>query len=116
MEKILVVDDEQDVQTILCEMLSVSGYTCARASDGVEGWEAFLAEKPGLALIDLEMPRMNGMQLSRKILAHNPKFPIIIVTAFAHKYESEIETLGIRGVIEKPVDFAKLRKLIGENL
>jgi len=115
MEKVLVVDDEQDVRTLICEFLEISGYECVGAEDGLDGWDKYLTSKPALALIDLEMPRMNGLQLSRKILEHNPGFPILIITAHQHKYTDQIEKLGIKGVEDKPLKLWDLVKRI-ENI
>lgn len=60
---ILVVDDDEDVRTMLCVLLSAEGYAVAGAVDGVDALRRMHAAPPALALVDLMMPRMNGEDL-----------------------------------------------------
>lgn len=76
--EVLVVDDDEDVRTMLCIALSAAGYKAASAADGVEALRCLQrGERPSLILVDLMMPRMDGDALIRKMsedssLAHIP--------------------------------------------
>ena len=63
MPKILIVEDEVSQRKVLREMLSVNGYKTLEASDGVEGLETALRERPDLILLDVRMPLMDGMAM-----------------------------------------------------
>jgi DNA-binding NtrC family response regulator len=65
--KILVVDDDQDIVTTLCDRLESLGYGTVRANDGVQALEMMEREQPGLMLLDLEMPRMGGLELLKRL-------------------------------------------------
>ncbi|MDD3087317.1 MAG: response regulator [Candidatus Omnitrophica bacterium] len=82
-KKILVVDDELDVQSIISFRLEINGYKVSVASDGQEGLDKIKAEKPNLVLLDLMLPKINGFEICRMI-KFDDKFkdlPIIILSA-----------------------------------
>jgi DNA-binding NtrC family response regulator len=65
--KILVVDDDQDIVTTLCDRLQSFGYGTVHASDGVQALELIEREQPNLMLLDLEMPRMGGLEVLKRL-------------------------------------------------
>ena len=67
--KVLVVEDEDILLTALKEELSTGGYDTEGASDGVEGLEKVKTFKPDLILLDLVMPKMDGMEMLQKLKA-----------------------------------------------
>lgn len=77
---ILVVDDEESVTTLLQEWLEPAGYKVLTALDGLSGWQAFFASKPDLAIVDIMMPRLNGLELCRRIREVSP-IPVIVLSA-----------------------------------
>jgi CheY-like chemotaxis protein len=62
--KVLVVDDEESIRSLLAEWLHVDGYTVLCAADGAEALDVFSAHNPSAVVTDLSMPRMNGLVLS----------------------------------------------------
>ncbi|ABW30060.1 two-component transcriptional regulator [Acaryochloris marina MBIC11017] len=78
--KILIVDDEATIRRILATRLSMVGYEIVVAADGVEALEQFEAEKPDLIVLDVMMPRMNGLQVCQT-LRESTGVPIIMLTA-----------------------------------
>lgn len=78
--KILVVDDEATIRRILATRLSMVGYEVIVAADGVAALEKFSAESPDLIVLDVMMPRMNGLQVC-EILRKTTGVPIIMLTA-----------------------------------
>jgi phosphoserine phosphatase RsbU/P len=83
--RILVVDDEADINTILTVTLRRAGYEVASAADGMEAVEAIRHQPPDLILLDVMMPRADGLETLRRIRAHAPTahVPVILLTAKA---------------------------------
>lgn len=65
--KILVVDDEQEIAELIRDYLKATGYDVIIASNGEEGLETFEKEKPDMAILDIMMPVMDGLELCRRI-------------------------------------------------
>lgn len=78
--KILIVDDEATIRRILATRLSMVGYEVIVAADGVEALEKFETEKPDLIVLDVMMPKMNGLQVCQT-LRKTTGIPIIMLTA-----------------------------------
>ncbi|MDO8469748.1 MAG: response regulator [bacterium] len=66
-QHVLVVDDEVAVRTTLCVALEQAGYAVSSAADGVEGIEKAVREHPDLLLLDIVMPKLNGMELLARL-------------------------------------------------
>jgi len=83
--RVLVVDDEVDINTILSVTLRRAGYEVASAADGLEAIEAIHRQTPDLILLDVMMPRADGLETLRHIREHGPTahVPVIMLTARA---------------------------------
>jgi CheY-like chemotaxis protein len=81
--RVLVVDDEDDIRTILVVTLRRAGYEVASAGDGVEAVEAVQRQAPDLIVLDVMMPRADGLETLKRIRAHPPtaQVPVIMLTA-----------------------------------
>ncbi|GAB3699406.1 response regulator transcription factor [Corynebacterium nasicanis] len=79
--KILVVDDEQAVRESLRRSLIFNGYTVSLAEDGVEALEVIGREQPDLIILDVMMPRMDGLEVCRTLRSTGFDRPILILTA-----------------------------------
>ena len=80
MQKILVVDDSKSYILILSQGLSEAGFIVITAEDGEEGLAAAEKEKPDLILLDIEMPKMDGMTMAKKLKESKIEAPIIFLT------------------------------------
>lgn len=78
--KILVVDDNDVVRSIVAEMLARLGYDVSSADSGESGFGAFLRNKFDIVLSDYEMPRMDGVAFACSIKKHTPGLPVVIMT------------------------------------
>lgn len=94
--KILVVEDEEILLTALKEELLSGGYEVEEAADGVEGLEKVKIFKPGLILLDLLMPKMDGMEMLQKLKADQETrdIPVVILTNLSD-YEKISEALSL---------------------
>jgi diguanylate cyclase (GGDEF)-like protein len=78
--KILVVDDEQDIRTLISGFLSGEGYTVNSAQDGEQGFRLFREQPPDLVITDIKMPGHSGIDLLKKIKAEDPSIDVIVLT------------------------------------
>jgi len=108
---ILIVDDEPDIRTVLTMCFQSYGYNVIEAQDGEEGVKKAYREKPSLIIMDVMMPKMDGVTATKKIRTHleTASIPIVMLTAKSDK-TSEIEGLdaGADDYINKPFDRDKL--------
>ena len=101
--RILVAEDETIIRLDLRELLERSGFdVCAEAKDGVEAVELARAEQPDLALLDVKMPRLDGIEAARRILDERP-IPIVMLTAYGQEeLVSRAVEAGVFGYLVKP--------------
>src|SRR4026209_1461401 len=80
--RILIAEDETIIRLDLRALLERAGFeVCAEAKDGLEAVELARSEQPDLAVLDVKMPRLDGIEAARKILDERP-IPIVMVTAY----------------------------------
>jgi CheY-like chemotaxis protein len=98
---VLVVDDEADVRASMCEVLRTSGFSVVEAEDGAVAFGLLQANRYGLVLLDIRMPRLDGVSLI-EALGELP--PVVVHSAFMLSAE-ERERLGDKVVqyLHKPV-------------
>ncbi|HWB00187.1 MAG TPA: response regulator, partial [Pirellulales bacterium] len=115
--RILVVDDEQDTCANLQDILTDMGYEVDTANDGLSALE-LVAQRPyDVALLDLKMPGMDGVELYRRIKEARSGTVAIVVTAYATSETAKSAlNAGAWQVLSKPVDFGALLKLVDEAL
>ncbi len=114
-KKVLYVEDEADVLRNISELLGNFFDTFYTASDGVEAWEIFRANSIDVALIDIELPRLNGLELIRRIRAVNKDIPIVIISAYTKTdYLLESVELHLDKYIIKPLTSKKIHTLLSK--
>ncbi len=116
---ILLVEDARDSVIMISDYLEAAGYRVVTAQDGVEGIDQAKLTQPDLILMDIQMPRMDGLEAARR-LKRQPQFkstPIIALTALAMPNDRErcLEA-GMDGYIGKPVNLKALVKTIRKFL
>ncbi len=118
-ERILLVDDEQSILESTQKILSYMGYAVAGFTDSLSAFKAF-EEHPGefdLVITDMSMPKMDGRQLSEKILSLRKDIPVILNTGFHETFmEEDAVKMGIRRYLQKPVTRQVLTAAIREEL
>jgi len=119
MGKILVVDDEQDIVTIVGKVLKKNGYEVMTANDGLECIEKVSEELPDLILLDNIMPNMDGPSVLSKLKASKKTadIPVIMVTALAdQEHITGAQKGGAVEYIIKPFDYTVLLEKIAQVL
>lgn len=91
--KVLLVDDDPDLLAVTGFALQQAGFLVVKAADGLAGLEAFRREEPDLVVLDVNMPRMNGFDVARK-LRERSRVPLIMLTVRGEE-EDVVEALGI---------------------
>jgi DNA-binding NtrC family response regulator len=106
---LLVVDDEKNIREGLAESLRGEGYDASCAENGDEGWNLFNNGDIDLVITDLKMPGLGGEELMKRILAHSPGFPVIILTGHG-TVEGAVNAMrdGAWDFLSKPVDLDHL--------
>jgi DNA-binding response OmpR family regulator len=82
-KKILVVDDDRELQDLICFALAREGFDPVSAYDAFEGLKLISGEKFDLALLDIMMPRMDGLEMLSRLREHNEKLHVIVMTAMS---------------------------------
>jgi CheY-like chemotaxis protein len=113
--RILVVDDDDVNRDLLCDVLESHGFDVREAENGEEAVAARKEYKPHLAIVDLDMPKMNGIEFTQHVKKETPQFPIIMITGYAKFYSPEdILASGVDAFLQKPLDINKLLELVGQ--
>src|SRR5450830_1574941 len=112
---ILVVDDSLTVRRVMQRLLTREGYHVVLATDGVDALHQLQSVRPDIALVDIEMPRMDGFDLTRNIrdMSSTAKLPIIMITSrTAAKHRERAMELGVNEYLGKPYQDEVLLKMI----
>ncbi len=113
MKTILIVDDAPEVREMLNDFLTMQQFGTLQAENGAEAMKIVGESHPDLAIVDIEMPQMNGLEFARWASDAFPEIPIIIISAYLEKYSLEfIKNLGVKKVLRKPLDLRQLKEEI----
>ena len=113
MPRVLVVDDEPDAVELLQEFLTAKGYEVITASNGEEALRKVKEDRPHLVLLDVRMPRMNGMEVLKQVREIDQEVGVIMVTA-VNEEETGRQALkmGAFDYITKPLDLKYLEQCL----
>src|SRR6266566_6341551 len=99
---LLLIEDEVDVADVLATAFRDDGHKTVIAYTGEEGLTLLGRERPDAVLLDVRLPKMNGIEVLRRIRSIDQALPVIIITGLATKSEiTEARELGVTEVIEK---------------
>ena len=118
-KRILVIEDQEDNRKIVRDLLTASGYELVEATTGEEGLDRAESERPDLILMDIQLPGIDGYEVTRRIKA-NPglrHIPIIVVTSYALSGDDKKAfAAGCDGYVTKPFSprllLAKIREYL----
>ncbi|CAB4343558.1 MAG: response regulator [Actinobacteria bacterium] len=106
---ILVVDDEDSVREMISEALSLAGFNCLEARDGIQALQELRKSEIQLVVLDLSMPRLNGLELIEKIRSTHDSRPILVLTAREEKDDLKTSfSLGADDFLRKPFSIEEL--------
>jgi len=108
--KLLIVDDDTNIQRLYKEELEEEGYNVVIAGTGKEALEMFERENPDIVTLDILMPDIDGISLLRKMKEQRPNIPIIMSTAY--DYRDDFAVWASEAYIVKSSDLAELKSTI----
>ena len=116
-EKILIADDDPNIVKILKDRLDKKGFQVITAFNGEEAFTITKSESPSIVILDLQMPRMSGMDVLRKINSSHLEVTTVVLTAYG-TIDVAVKAMkqGAYDFIQKPVDFAHLEIVINKAL
>ena len=112
-EKVLIVEDEENERTGLAELATLWGFKCETARDGMEALEKIESWTPAIVVTDLMMPRMDGMELLRRVASLPQECKVIVMTAHG-SVDSAVEAMkiGAYDYVQKGGDPTRLRTIL----
>jgi len=120
MKRILVIDDEPGIRSLLNEMLEISGYEVRVAKDGADGISQFMTFQPDLIITDMVMPEKNGIEAIMELKRLNPAIKIIAISGGGHipaeKYLMLASALNVEHTFTKPFDPQQLISTVQDLL
>lgn len=110
---ILVADDSDDMRQMLRTLLGMKGYRVIEASDGEQAVQATQHETPDLVLLDLELPRLNGLSVIRRLRneLNLTEVPVVVITGYDKHFETAVAA-GCDDYLLKPIDFDRLDAIL----
>jgi len=114
--KILIADDEQNIRTFLRTALQSEGHTVIEAKDGAEALELITREGPELLILDVQMPRLTGFDVLRRLQAQGQEDKRVLFLTGATDEEDFLKGwgYGADGYLTKPMDIDVLLKAVDE--
>lgn len=116
-KQFLIVEDFEDSRFMMRRLLEMAGYSVIEATDGEQAITMAVAARPALILMDLSLPKLDGLSATRRIRQKKGLKSVPIVAVSAHDSEqSRAEALdaGCNEYVTKPIDFDRLNELIQE--
>jgi len=108
MKQILVIDDEQQIRSLLKKMLEREGFDVITASDGKEGMKLFSNATVDLVITDIVMPEKEGIEIIRELKKEHPGIPVIAISGGGRNspesYLNVAKLLGAVAILQKPVE------------
>ena len=120
MKSILIIEDNENMLQMMCDLLGRSGYAVFSAADGVQGLKAFHAHSPALVITDIIMPDKEGLEVIMELTKQQPRPKIIAISGGGilepQTYLSLARKLGADHALAKPFRPAELLTLIEKLL
>jgi two-component system NtrC family sensor kinase len=113
-QKVLVVDDEEEICRLMEELLKGFGYRVAYATSGRQGVERYQQWSPDIVLLDRNLPEMDGLTCCEEILKHDPRAKIVILSGYDEAGMEEDKRRLIKGYLTKPVEITQLTRVLSE--
>lgn len=112
-KRLLLVDDDAGLRRFCALVLQRTGYVVETAADGLLGWDAVRADHYDLLITDIEMPRLNGLELASRVRRAGMRLPIVILSGSLDLLEaSDAALLGLAEVFQKPISVPELIRVV----
>jgi CheY-like chemotaxis protein len=117
-KKVLVVDDHHDTSFLLCRLFKTEGYEVQHAVDGLVGFNSATRERPDLIVTDVQMPRMDGITMIRRLRQKEDlrQVPIIVISSYGRQLVADAIEAGADEFVSKPIDISRLLMSVKSRL
>lgn len=118
-KSLLIVDDNPENLKLILMLLATCGHELVTATDAIQALAVIERQRPDLILLDLQLPGMDGLELTRRLRANEQtrSIPIVAVTAYAMKGdEDKARDAGCNNYLVKPIDKRLLREVVKSYL
>lgn len=111
MKRVLVIEDDDDIRTMIELLLQAEGHTVSCAANGAEGLERVRRDDVDVILLDLKMPLMDGWEFARRYRESGGAAPIVVLSA-AQDLDRQTREIGAARVLAKPFDLEALVEVV----
>ena len=112
-KRILVVEDDEEMRSLLKDFIEAEGFEADSVSNGSEAFRKLVREPFDLVITDIRMPGLTGLDILPGIKKLQPEAPVIVITAFgSEEIQRKAFEKGANAYLEKPIHFQKLTTLI----
>ena len=117
MAKVLIIDDSSFQRKWIAKTVQALGHTTVEAGDGLEGLDALDRETPDCITVDLNMPKMDGLQFLTNMAGREKQAPVIVVTAdIQGDTKTQCQELGAKAFVNKPFKTEELQGAVEDCL
>jgi CheY-like chemotaxis protein len=116
-KRILIVDDNPHMSSLLCEMLEVFDYESVRASDGNQALQELEKGEFSMVISDMRMPNMTGVELLKEVKTRNPRLPVVLISGYSvNEADSMFIDVKPDGFLGKPLMMSDIERLLNSLL
>jgi DNA-binding NtrC family response regulator len=111
--RVLVVDDDRDISLMLAALMTKEGLTSLVAHDGETALKMLAAARPGMMLVDVKMPGIDGMEVLTRVQQSDPSLPVVLITAYA-EIPASVAAMraGAFDYLAKPFDHSEVMRVV----
>lgn len=114
---VVVIDDDEGIRWVLQELLATQNISCHAAQNGQEGLQLVSRHRPTLAIIDIKLGAMNGLEVAQRIFEKNQNVKVLFITGYRETIEGKVDVdIPVVGIIEKPFNVVQLLKQVQQAL
>jgi two-component system, response regulator, stage 0 sporulation protein F len=114
---LLIVDDQFGIRVLLTEIFKKEGYNTFQAANGKQALSIAEQDRPGLVLLDMKIPGMDGIEILKRLKAMDSSIQVIMMTAYGElDMIKEAKSLGALSHFSKPFDIDEIRKAVSDVL
>ena len=113
-KRILIIDDDKTVLSVMSDLLAFLGYDVSATAGGLDGIDLLQRERFDLVIVDMIMPQVGGLALSKVIRQEKPQVPILAISGHYEKLLSTVHRPDVDAILPKPVNLETLRRTLDD--
>ena len=113
-KRILIIDDDEQTLSVMSDLASFLGYHVKATTEALDGVELLHRETFDLVIVDMIMPEVGGLALSRVIRQEHPGIPILAISGYYEKLASSVRRPDVDAILSKPVTLEILRATLND--